>query len=49
MVHIKISSKKKKKGKERSSKEKKKPSCTVAGDAGWFSHYGKLYGDFSKN
>ena len=32
------------------SEEKKEPSCTVGGNANWYSHYGEQYGDsFKKN
>ena len=27
------------------SVEKRKPSCTVVGNANWYSHYGEQYGD----
>ena len=29
--------------------EKREPSCTVGGNANWFSHYDKQYGGFLKN
>ena len=29
--------------------EKKEPLCPVGGNANWYSHYGKQYGDSSKN
>ena len=29
--------------------EKRKPSSTVGGNVGWYSHSGKHYGGFSKN
>ena len=31
------------------SVEKKAPSYTVGGNVNWYNHYGKLYGDISKN
>ena len=29
--------------------EKREHLCTVGEDVNWFSHYGKQFGDFSKN
>ena len=29
--------------------EKMEPSYTAGGNVNWYSHYGRLYGDFFKN
>ena len=29
--------------------DKREPSCTVGGNATWYSHYGEQYGDSLKN
>jgi len=48
-VRMAIIKKKKKKISFGKDVEKREPLCTIGGIVNWYSHYGKQYGDSSKN